>query len=275
MVVTRALAAGATLVALALAGCIYERWLARRRRHELAWSISLVLFAAGSLALWAGASLGWDAVTFRLFYLFGAVLNVPILALGTIYLLAGRRIGDRVALGVVVVGAFASGIILASPISGAIDERVLPQGSDVFGLGPRLAAAAASGIGALVVFAGALWSAARLLLGRARPSVTATTAAFPASSAFPRRVAAGNLLIALGTATLSASGLLNSVADEMQAFAITLSLGVSILFIGFLVTTSGPPQDASVGRLAPVPVPSAVGGEAPCPQVPRAAGQRT
>src|SRR5262245_40677677 len=85
---TMALAAGATVVAVAFPTALLERSFARRRPQELAWSVALVLFACGSLSLWLGASLGWEAWSFRLFYLFGAVVNVPFLALGTLELLA-------------------------------------------------------------------------------------------------------------------------------------------------------------------------------------------
>ena len=43
-----ALAAGAALVALGFAMATFERWLAGRRRHELAWSVSLLLFSLGA-----------------------------------------------------------------------------------------------------------------------------------------------------------------------------------------------------------------------------------
>ena len=46
------------------------------------------------MAALIGASLGWNEWNFKLFYLSGAVLNVPFLALGTVYLLAGPHIGD-------------------------------------------------------------------------------------------------------------------------------------------------------------------------------------
>src|SRR5437588_672718 len=82
----------------------------------------------------------------------------------------------------------------------------LPQGSQVFGALPRVLAAVASGGGALVVFGGAAWSARRHRRG-------------------PRLWA--NVLIAAGTLILSASGLLNSVLDEMEAFAVTLAIGVT------------------------------------------------
>ena len=219
---TTALAAGATLVALAFAACLYERWLARRRPHELAWTAALVLFAGGSAALWTGAALGWDAPTFRAFYFFGAVANVPVLALGTVYLLAPRHRADLVAAVVGLAVAFAGGVLAVAPLTGAIQGDSLPQGSEAFGVLPRALAAVASGLGATVVFVGAAWSGVRLVRGRAT-----------------RRLAAGNALLALGTVVLSASGLLNSVADEMQAFAISLTAGITILFAGFLVTTTG------------------------------------
>ena len=43
----------------------------------------------------------------------------------------------------------------------------------------------------------------------------------------------------MGTLVLSAGGLLNSVVDEMDGFAISLVVGISIIFVGFLLTNSG------------------------------------
>ena len=73
-----AVSVAAALVALAFAASTFERWLARRRREELAWSGALALFVVAAGALAAGAGLGWNGPTFRIFYLFGAILNVPL-----------------------------------------------------------------------------------------------------------------------------------------------------------------------------------------------------
>ena len=54
-----------------------------------------------------------------------------------------------------------------------------------------------------------------------------------------------NVLIAAGTLVLSASGLLNSVLGEMEAFAVTLAVGVSVLYAGFLVATGADGARAS------------------------------
>jgi hypothetical protein len=220
--VTIALAAGSTVVAVAFAVSLFERWLVRRRPHELAWAVALVLFGCGSLSLWAGATLGWHGWSFRLFYAFGAVVNVPFLALGTVELLL-PRFAPVVRAAVALACAFAFGVIVVAPFTSSIPLNTLPQGSDVFGPLPRILAAVFSGVGALVVFAGAATSAVRLARGRAT-----------------RELAIGNAVIALGTVILSLSGLLNSALGEMQAFSVTLTVGVTVLFAGFLLTTATP-----------------------------------
>ena len=228
-----ALAAAATLVAVAFAMSTFERWLARKQRHELAWTFALGMFAAGAAFLWIGASTGWTLPVFRGFYLFGAIVNVPVLAAGTVYLLAGKRAGDRWAASVALAAAFAAGVMLVAPAHPIVDAHHLPQGSDVFGVLPRVMAAVGSAGGALVVLAGAVWSAWRYRRGRMLWS---------------------NALIATGTLVLGASGLLNSVLGEMEAFAVTLLAGVVLLYSGFLVAITTPrPQALPAG---PVEAPS-------------------
>jgi hypothetical protein len=244
-----AVAVAAALVALAFSMSTFERWLDRGRRHELAWSASLAMFAVASAALAAGAGGGWNGVTFRTFFLFGAILNVPFLALGTVYLHAGTRTGDRVAIAISLLGAFAVGVIVIAPFTQALPRNELAQGSKVFGVLPRVLAGVSSGVGALVVFGGAVWSAVRVRRAR---------------------VVMANVLIAGGTAIVGASGLLNSVVDAMTAFAVTLLVGITVLFAGFLIATTGAgaatgvrPSADSVNPGRPSPLPRATGQAGP------------
>ena len=214
-----ALAVGAGLVALAFCFSTFERWLVRRRQHELLWSIALAMFSLAALAMATGAALGWSRPTFRVFYLLGAIANVPWLAAGTVSLLGGRRWGDGAAWTAGLLTAFAAGVMATAPFAASLPRHELAQGSHVLGVLPRVLAAVASGGGALIVFGGAAFSAVR--------------------RRGDRRLLLGNVLIAGGTALLGASGLLNSVFDAMTGFAVTLVAGISVLFAGFLVA-SGP-----------------------------------
>jgi hypothetical protein len=230
-----ALAAAATLIAVAFGLSTLDRWLRRRRPHELAWSISLAMFAVGGLALWWAEAHGWGTATFRVFYLAGAVLNVPWLGLGTVYLLAGRTWGDRTRTWLIAGSGLATGIVLFAPTKGEVSGTDLPQGSEVFGVGPRVLAAVGSGVPATVIVVGALWSAWRVW----RHRIPALGAGAGRSISRPERLAFGNVLIAAGTLVLSASGTLAGRLGKDRAFGLTLVIGVAVLFAGFLVASSG------------------------------------
>lgn len=229
-----ALAVAAALVALAFAFATFDRWHLRRRPHELAWSAALLLFAVAAATLAAGEAVGWNEPFFRLYYLTGAILNVPVLALGTVSL--HGKAGRWAAPAVVVFAAFSTGVLAVAPFTAPVPADDLARGSEVFGPVPRVLAAVASGVGALVVFVGAAVSAYRFRRGR---------------------MLWANALIAAGVLVLANSGLLNSVADETTGFVVTLLAGVVLLFAGFLVATSGPTPTATGGAGASRPAPPA------------------
>jgi hypothetical protein len=228
-----ALGATATLVAAAFALCTYERWTARGRRHELAWTQSLVMFTLASAAYWSAGAIGWHDWNFRAFYLFGAIVNVPYLAVGTVYLLAGDRIGVVVHRWLHLVAAFCAGAIVFAPMS-PLPRTGLPEGKEVFGIGPRIMAAVGSGVGATVLIVGALWSVWTLLRSRRRP------AAGPAPAIAPGRLAVTNVLIAVGSFVLGLGGVFYTGNDAELAFGAFLVIGISLLFTGFLVSSPSP-----------------------------------
>jgi len=216
-----ALAAVATLMSSLFAIATFQRAAAGRGPHQAAWTVALVLFAAASAALALGTSTGWDDGTYRVFYCCGAILSVPWLALGTVFLLfggvAGRRVrGVLVFLSGLAVGALA--LAAMEPVSGT----EIPVGKEVFTQAlPRILAAVGSGVGATVIVAGALWSIARLV----------GSADVPGRG----RLALANALVALGTLVLSSGGLVQGFVGHDEAFALSLAVGISVIYGGFLV----------------------------------------
>ncbi len=53
----------------------------------------------------------------------------------------------------------------------------------------------------------------------------------------------GNLLIAAGTLVLSASGTVAGRLGKDTAFALTLLIGITVLFVGFLVASTMPRRE--------------------------------
>lgn len=72
----------------------------------LIWAIALVMFSVASLALFTGVVGGWTEAEFRVFYLFGGVLNVPWLALGSLVVNVRSLIVTRLTGAVLAVVAF-------------------------------------------------------------------------------------------------------------------------------------------------------------------------
>jgi hypothetical protein len=213
----------ATAIATLFANATAVRWSRTRAPHQAAWTIALALFALASAALATGASTGWDEGTFRAFYLLGAIVNVPWLALGTVYLLTDVKVGNRVRAGLLVFTGLGIGVMLATPIHGTIAPDTIPVGKDHLDALPRALAGVGSGVGALVVFVGAAWSAVRFARSR-RPG-----------SGY---LAGGNALIAFGTLILSSGGLIQGVVGHDEAFAISLAAGISVIYLGFVVASS-------------------------------------
>lgn len=235
-----------TAIATLFAQATGVRWSRSKTPHQGAWTFALALFALASAALATGSGTGWDNGTFRAFYLLGAIVNVPWLALGTIYLLFGRKLGDRVRAALLVFTGLALGVMLGAPIHGTIAPTGgIPVGKDHFGVLPRVLAGVGSGLGALVVFAGAVWSAIRFARRRAEGTGA---------------LAAGNVLIALGVLVLSSGGLLQGIIGQDESFVISLAIGIGVIYLGFVVASGG--LSLRVGSARRNSLPASVRGNA-------------
>ncbi|MGH2750385.1 MAG: hypothetical protein ACRDK3_05875 [Actinomycetota bacterium] len=204
----------------------------KRRPNVLAWSVALGMFSLASAAAATGGLIGWSPPIFRVYYLFGAILNVPALALGTLYLLAPRRVAHGAAVALAVASVAATIIVFnAGLVPGSLDTGGIPRGSEALSEDVRLLSRYFSIAGFLVVVGGALWSAARLARKR-QPHL--------------KRLAVANLLIALGTTVVAVASEVARIAtgsfDDL-VFAAGLFVGVSVMFLGFLKTR--PPRAAS------------------------------
>lgn len=218
----------AAVVATLFAQATSVRFHQRRAPHELAWTLALAMFAFAAVAMFLGDSTGWDSGTYRAFYLFGAILNVPWLALGTVYLFVGRGRADRIRTGLVFFSGVAVGTMLATPIRGTLPAGEIPDGSEHFGALPRILAGVGSGLGATILIAGAIVSALR---ARRRVAGDDTTA---------RRLGIANVLIATGTLIVSAGGTVKGWLglDVDEAFALCTAIGICVIYAGFWSASS-------------------------------------
>jgi len=207
----------ASLVALALAVQLARSFFSVRRPYHAAWAAAFLMYAGGSLALFLGALDGWSPGEYRAFWLLGAVLNVPYLALGEGYLLVRRRVVLDVALvALLFATAFALHRVRTASIDAASLVADLPRGSEVFAGDPFALGLARvySYSGYALLVAGATWSAMRMR-----------------RAAELRNRFVGTLAIVLG-ATVVAAGSAFAAAGNLPAFSLTIAAGVAGMFWG-------------------------------------------
>jgi hypothetical protein len=201
------LAFAAALIALRLAGLLAGRWRATHRPELAAWAWSLAAYAVAAAAIAWGEAAQWDARAFRVYYAAGALLTVPLLAVGSL-LLAGVR---RAAFAGCVAAGLGIGVALVMPVGGVFARHGIPAAQDHLGWAPRILAIAFNSVGTLAVVGIALRSL--------------------------RRRPLGNGLIVLGVAAAAfGSGLAGLGAGGA---AIGIAVGVALLYAGF-VTPSRP-----------------------------------
>jgi hypothetical protein len=102
-----ALPLASAMVSFGFAGLVLEQWRRRRRAFQLVWSLGLLWYGLSTLAEALGSALGWNALLYRSWFLFGAVAVAAYLGMGTFYLLARARFGYFVGVLIALGGLFA------------------------------------------------------------------------------------------------------------------------------------------------------------------------
>jgi len=224
----------AGVVALVFAGLLVRGFVARRRPFQAVWAIALLMYAVASFALFLGVLDGWTETEFRVYWLFGAVLNVPWLFLGEVYLLAKRRwIADALLVVLLFLTAYAVAQVRTATVADAsVLSKDLPLGREVFGAGsvPHRLAQYYAYPAYLLLVAACVWSAWGM---RGRPEL---------ADRFM-----GTLLIAIGATIVAIGSGVGAGLDVVPLFSISLLAGIAVMFWGFLrASRPGPQPEAGV-----------------------------
>jgi hypothetical protein len=221
----------AAVASAAFAAAVLRQYAARRRPHQLAWGIALCMFTVASLALTAGVSAGWTPLSFKVYYLFGAILNVPWLALGTVELLASRAVARAYLAGLAAFTVLSVVLVALARVTPAdLAGRLLPEGKEFLPAAVRVLAVVGNIVGTLIVVGGAVASGLAI---RGRRDLR------------PRFE--GNLLIALGVLLAAGGGVFAFLASS-DKLALGLALGASVMYLGFRRASAPARPALSSGR---------------------------
>ncbi len=211
----------AAIAATVFAGDLWLDYRKRPRPHIAAYGVGMTMFAVATWAFFIGLTYGWSGPVYRAFYLFGAILNIPFLALGSMFLVVGRRSGHAMT---IVLGAFAAistTLTATVPFANQLPESGVPHDIFASGFGPRLFAIIGGAAGSTILIALALVSIFRFWKSN-------------------RRIVWGNLLIVAGTFA-AASGGTGLALGESSAFALSLLAAVTLIWAGYRVASGARP----------------------------------
>ncbi len=207
-------------VAIVFAAMLARQWVSRRRPYQLLWAAAMLMYAGGSFALFLGVLDRWSTGEYRAYWLLGAILNVPYLALGEVYLLfRDKRIGNGLLLAVLFLTGFAfDRVRTAGPLALPAGTN-LPLGKNVFRADPlayhlsQFYAYPAY----LFLVAGCVWSIVRM---RGKPAL------------WDREL--GTIGIAAGATIVAIGSGVGAGLDVVPLFSLGLAVGIAVMFWGFV-----------------------------------------
>ena len=229
----------ATLISAAFAVTLWMQYRAKPRPYLLAWSVALGVYALAALTEVIGAAAGWNPLLYRLYYFFGGITVVGILALGSVYLLAPRFGRTALAALLTLAAIGLVGILGASLQVGLLDTHQVPSADviklqhGVFNVAAILMAAILNIVGSVILIGGAVWSFFSMLLRGAPPSRLA-----------------GNILIAGGAFIVAGASTLFRLFHVYDLFYVGQAIGVLVMFGGFLAAQRAPRRAASLNPVA-------------------------
>lgn len=212
-----ALSGIAGLAATVFAADLWLNYGRRPRPHVAAYGVGITMFALATWALFVGVTFGWSGAAYRTFFLFGAVLNIPFLALGSMFLVVGKRSGHVMTVALGALTAISTTLTFTVPFENPLPESGIPTDIFATGFGPRLFAIIGGATGTLILVSLALVSVVRFWRR-------------------DRQIVWGNALILAGTAAAAWRGTGLALGDA-GGFALSLLLAVSFIWAGYRVAS--------------------------------------
>ncbi len=205
-----------TTVSFVFAAAVFGQYTTRRKAYQLVWTFGLVSFGLGTLAELLFETGVWNRAVYDLWYIFGAFYVAAYLGMGTVYLLAPKRVAHVILAILVVFSLVAAWLVISSPADMSLalaDGKLSGKGFPNY---VRLLTPIFNVFGTIALVGGAAYSAW----------------SFWRRGIMPQRVLS-NALIAVG-AFLPAVGSSLLRFEVPGLFYVFEFLGVSVIFLGFL-----------------------------------------
>ncbi|MGB8647609.1 MAG: hypothetical protein WCF84_20415 [Anaerolineae bacterium] len=203
---------------------VWRQYFERKRMHQLMWGIAIALWTIGVAAeLLTTIQGNWSEMTYRTYYVTGALLIPAWLGMGTLFLVLPQVWANRTLVGLSILSAIGIVLVLAGPAEMSRLQGVsvadVPKG--IYPLIPtQLILIILNTLGAAAFILGALWSAYHFMRMKAMGERALATA----------EIAVGGLVVAVAH-SLGALG-------EIQLFRVSELAAILLIFAGFILSNS-------------------------------------
>ena len=213
------------LVSFIFAIIVFKRYLVRKKNHLLLWCIGMVFYGIGGFCEWYYGFYGWNAIVYRMWYLFGAILVAAWLGQGTVYLLAKRKWANYLMVLLILGSLYGAFKVISADLDPSLLTASVHTGSELSGhaitsSGVRSLTPIFNLYGTFTLVGGAIYSA--WIFFRKRVLLHRTI---------------GNILIAVGALAPAFGGAFSRMGIS-GALYIGELLGAILIFIGFLRATT-------------------------------------
>jgi hypothetical protein len=149
-----------TVISAAFAWNILGRWRSKPQAlHLLWWGLGVAVYGAGTLVESLTTLFGWQVVFFKAWYIVGALLGGAPLALGTVYLLMGRRAGHIGTALLLATVSVTSVFVILSPVNMQLVDTSILNSKVLVWQSIRMVSPFVNGLAALFLIGGAFYSA--------------------------------------------------------------------------------------------------------------------
>ncbi|MHB8618688.1 MAG: hypothetical protein ACYDAG_03815 [Chloroflexota bacterium] len=207
-------------LSVVFAAAVGRQYLARRKPYQLVWTAALLMSASASAAYVLALPPVGSGIAFRAYYLLGGVCMPAWLGLGSIYLVAPRRVADPCFSALLILSLIGAAVVAGAPLdTTALAHLNGGPGTHVLQPGPWLPVTILlNTLGVLAVVGVAVFSGIRLAQRRSGLSLLGA-----------------NVLIAGGDLIVGLAGSMARLGAP-SLFWVTMFAGWLVIFSGFALT---------------------------------------
>jgi hypothetical protein len=206
----------AAVVGAAFAVVVGRQYASRRKTYQAIWALALAMFGIAAAFETAGQLAGWSDATYKGYYLFGGLLNVGWLGIGSLLLLTSPRVGRVAVIVMALISLICVVAVLASHTNPALLKTQVPSRGaiDVPGVLPLITNLG----GSVLLIGGAAWSAWKA-----------------ARAGAPRNRVLGLAILAAGAFVVAGGHSYAQSKGFYPAQPVSEAVGIAAMFTGYLV----------------------------------------